>query len=378
VLLDLSAAFDTIDHDVLLNRLTSIFGIGGNVRDWFKSYLCNRTNRVKVAGELSDSQTLNFGLPQGSVIGPQSFSFYTHPIADIISEHKGVKYHFYADDIQLYISFNPRNKSEVDNALTTLTKCITAIKLWMDRNMLQLNETKTEFFILSNPRFQHSLSEVKLNIGSDVIAPSPTIKNLGVVFDKTLSMSNQVSSICSSISIHLRNLSRIRMFLDQSACQDAVRAIVTSRLDYANSLLYGITLKDSNRLQRMQNRAAKLIVKARKYDHATPLLRELHWLSIPNRIHFKLLTIVYKSFLDSTNLPSYITELIVPYTPNRTGLRSALDTRRLIVPHTRTKTGDKGFFAAGPSLWNNLPHHIRHAPTLATFQSLLKTYLFDN
>ncbi|XP_072039558.1 uncharacterized protein [Amphiura filiformis] len=135
------------------------------------------------------------------------------------------------------------------------------IKLWMDHNMLQLNETKTEFFVISSPRFEHSISEVRLNIGSDIIVPSSTIKNLGVVFDKTVSMSNQVSSICSSISFHLRNLSCIRMFLDQAACQDAVRAIITSRrLDYANSLLYGITSKDSNILQRLQNRAAKLIL----------------------------------------------------------------------------------------------------------------------
>ena len=244
--------------------------------------------------------------------------------------------------------------------------------------MLQLNETKTEFFVISSPRFEHCLSEVKLNIGSenDIVPPS-TIKNLGVVFDKKLSMSNQVSSICSSVSVHLRNLWRIRMFLDQSACQDAVRAIITSRLDYANSLLYGITSKDSNRLQRLQNRAAKLIFKARKYDHVTPLLHELHWLPIPGRIHFKLLTIVYKCFLDSAKSPSYITELIQPYIPSRGGLRSAQDTRLLIVPHTRTLTGDKGFFAAGPSLWNKLPHHIRHAPTLATFRSHLKTHLFD-
>jgi len=115
----------------------------------------------------------------------------------------------------------------------------------------------------------------------------------------------------------------------------------------------------------------------RHYDHVTHLLHELHWLPIPSRIHFKLLTIVYKCFLDSAKSPSYITELIQPYIPSRGGLRSAQDTRLLIVPHTRTLTGDKGFFAAGPSLWNKLPHHIRHAPTLATFRSHLKTHLFD-
>jgi hypothetical protein len=377
VLLDLSAAFDTIDHNIMLNRLSNDFGISGHVRHFFKSYLCNRTNRVKVAGEISDKQTLNFGLPQGSVIGPQFFSFYTHPIADIIKCYEHVKYHFYADDTQLYISFDPRNQSDLDNALRTLTSCITDIKYWMNHNMLQLNESKTEFYIISTSHFVNQLSDVTLNIGSEDIKPSSTIKNLGVVFDKTLTMTNQVSSICSSISLHLRHLSRIRMFIDQSTCQDAVRAIISSRLDYANSLLYGINDKDLKRLQRQQNRAAKLIFKARKYDHATPFLRDLHWLPIHARIHFKLLTIVFKCFMNSDNLPSYIRDLIKPYTPSRSGLRSAQDTRLAIIPRTRLATGDKGFYAAGPSLWNQLPSHIRHAPSLATFKSQLKTYLFD-
>jgi len=159
VLLDLSAAFDTIDHDCLLNRLSDIFGITGNVCKWFSSYLHNRTNRVKVASELSDPQILDFGLPQGSVIGPQGFSFYTHPVANIIQNYINVRYHCYADDTQLYISFDPRSQDEIDNALQTLTNCIAHIKTWMDDNMLQLNQSKIEVFILSSSYFKTVFSQ---------------------------------------------------------------------------------------------------------------------------------------------------------------------------------------------------------------------------
>ncbi|XP_072039778.1 uncharacterized protein [Amphiura filiformis] len=131
---------------------------------------------------------------------------------------------------------------------------------------------------------------------------------------------------------------------------DAVRAIITSRLDYANSLLYGIILHRKTQTDFNVYRPV-LPSKAKKYDHTTPLLHELHWLPtrVPSRILFKLLAIVYKCFMDSTTSPSYITELIhQPYIPSRSGLRSAQDNTLLIVPHTCTLTGDKAFFVAGP------------------------------
>lgn len=139
-----------------------------------------------------------------------------------------------------------------------------------------------------------------------------------------------------------------------------------------------ISTKDINRLQRLQNRAAKLVFRAKKYDHAAHLLRELHWLPVQSRIQFKLLTIIFKCFSDSSKSPAYITDLIQQYKPTRSGLRSAQDTRLLIIPRTQTAMGDKSFNIAGPTLWNNLPHHIRHAKSLATFRSLLKTHLFKN
>jgi len=167
------------------------------------------------------------------------------------------------------------------------------------------------------------------------------------------------------------------MFISQDTCHNAVRAIITSRLDYANSLLFGINSKLTQRLQRVQNRAAKLIFRCRKYDHVSPLIRELHWLTIQKRIHFKLLTIVFKCFTDSDNVPSYLTELTIQYVPTRPGLRSSQDTRLLTVPFTRTVAGANGFYAAAPKLWNSLPYYIRHASSLATFKSQLKSYLFD-
>ena len=263
---------------------------------------------------------------------------------------------------------------ETDRALSTLSACVSNIKAWMSKNMLLLNDEKTEFFVAANHRLLKTLSDVTITIGNTVIKPSSCVKNLGVIFDSTMSMSNHVSSICKTINFHLRNLSQVGIFIDEITCHHAVRALVTARLDYANSLLQGSSSKEIKRLQRLQNRAAKLIFKAKKYDHVSPLLRQLHWLPVQDRIDFKTLTIAYKCVTDSA--PSYLCELITPYQPNHSGLRSNSDSRIFKKPFTHLTAANKGFYTAAPSIWNELPSGIRHASSLSQFKTSLKTHLF--
>ena len=107
VLLYMSAAFDTVDHSILLHRLQTRFGMGGVVESWFSTYLHNRTVKVNVKNTFSKEHLLTYSLPQGSIIGPQGFKLYTAPVGDIIREY-GVYFHSYVDDIQLFAEFNPK------------------------------------------------------------------------------------------------------------------------------------------------------------------------------------------------------------------------------------------------------------------------------
>ena len=138
--------------------------------------------RVKIANNYSDPQTLDYGLPQGSCVGPQMFSYYTHPLSDIIKHHSGVKFHFYADDTQLYMCVDPRKPGETDRALSTLSACVSNIKAWMSKNMLLLNDEKTEFFVAANHRLLKTLSDVTITIGNTVIKPSSCVKKTLVLF----------------------------------------------------------------------------------------------------------------------------------------------------------------------------------------------------
>ena len=153
-----------------------------------------------------------------------------------------------------------------------------------------------------------------------------------------------------------------------------MRALVLSRLDYANSLLAGCNTGDIKRLETLQNKAARIIFRVPRLESATPLLNTLHWLPVKKRIIFKTLLYVYKVL--NGLAPAYLTQFISLYTVPREGLRSAKDTLRLNVPKTQLKISDGSFSSFGPKNWNKLPVPIRTSQTVANYKTQLKTHLF--
>ena len=143
IMLDMSSAFDTVDHTILIQRLNSL-GIKGTALDWFISYLSERSQYVRIGSSTSGLTTMKFGVPQGSVGGPLLFSLYMQPISMIFHKHR-ISYHCYADDIQLYLSFQP-TMSSLTSAITKLETCLQDLKTWLVSNGLKLNDDTTEFF----------------------------------------------------------------------------------------------------------------------------------------------------------------------------------------------------------------------------------------
>lgn len=175
----------------------------------------------------------------------------------------------------------------------------------------------------------------------------------------------------------LYNLRRIRKYLDKDSAETIVHALVTTKLDYCNGLLFGLPECQIAKLQKIQNACARLVCNAPKFCHITPLLYSLHWLPIAQRIEFKILLIVYKSLIGQT--PSYISEMLkLKSVTHSHNLRSTGDSLLLQIPTCMTKVtlGDRAFYCGAPKLWNNLPLHIRNATSLDIFKNRLKTYLF--
>ena len=201
LLLDLSAAFNTIDHGILLSRLTQKYGFCETVLDWFSSYLSGRSQFVSVNGGSSTKRDLHYGVPQGSVLGPLLFLLYTAPLADVIRKH-GMNYD----------SFQSSVVHETEAAKAKMEVCIQDLYAWMSFNMLKLNTDKTELLVL-NAKHRPWPPITSVSVCDDVIMPSLSARNIRVVFDSNLSMETHIDTTCKATLFHLRNLSRICKYL---------------------------------------------------------------------------------------------------------------------------------------------------------------------
>ena len=233
-LLDLSAAFNTIDHTTRLRRLDDWCGVTGKAVDWFKSYLTGRCQRIRLG--LSSKAYLKFGVPQWYVISPLLFTLYTTPLSSMISGHT-IPHHLYADDSQVYVSFASGDSAA---ALNGLQSCLASLHSWMSTNKLKLNPDKTEFLLIGNERQRSKyLSIFPIELFGVKTNPPQSARNLGVIFDKNFTFRSYISAGCSPCLYHIRDLQHNRHHLDLDSAKLLATALVSSCLDYCNSLLYG-------------------------------------------------------------------------------------------------------------------------------------------
>jgi len=280
-------------------------------------------------------------------------------------------YHLYADDSQIY-KFSYFN--QISNVVTSTEMCVAKVKKWMTVNKLKLNDDKTETILFKNPKVCQGTLDVKLNINDTIITSSKTVKDLGVLLDNDLSMQSQVSSLCRNMYFKLKQIGSVRPFLTTDVAATLVTSLVLSKLDYCNSTLSGINIDEIHKLQVVQNNAARMVMKKRKREHITPVLKELHWLPVKQRIHYKHALMCYKCL--NGLAPDYLSQLLEVYRPNR-ALRSSNDQTLLRISNRKYKIcGERSFSYFGPKVWNDLPKHVRQAENVNIFKRKLKHHLF--
>jgi hypothetical protein len=381
-LLDLSAAFDTIDHSILLNRLQNCFGIHDIALKWFTSYLSSRSFSVLSNGIKSPSLPVTCGVPQGSVLGPLLFIIYTTPLSSLLSA-SSISHHLYADDTQLFISFSPQSFS---STIQSLQDTISAVANWMSANLLCLNQSKSEFMVIGLPKQLSKLDKPSLSMPDNtILLPVDSARNLGIIFDSNLSFSNQISALTKSCYYHIRDLRRIRNCLNTETAKIIATSLVHSKLDYCNSLYLNLPSSLLNRLQLIQNAAARAVTHTRKHQHITPVLKSLHWLKIHERIHYKIISLTYNALQFCQ--PTYIHNLLNIQQTRPTRSSDFITLERPSNP-SRLKITDRSFYFHAPSLWNSLPTSLRYRSSNSQpdsvlslspkqFHSKLKTYLFN-
>ena len=166
-------------------------------------------------------------------------------------------------------------------ALKKVELCIAEVAAWLTKNRLKLNREKSEAIVFFPPKHRDSLPvDVYITVAGHRIQPSSCVRNLGVQFDSNLKMEHQIVNTVKSCYYQIRNIGRIRPHLTEESCKTLVLALVTSRLDYGNALLHGLPQRALQRLQKVQNCAARLITRTWKYEHITPVLQRLYWLPV--------------------------------------------------------------------------------------------------
>ena len=204
VLLDLSAAFDTVDHKVLLEWLNATIGIRGSALRWFASYLTNRSQRVTIEQSVQKVLLGLWHTPR-FILGPLLFTIYESKLFEIVKCNLP-SIHAYADDTQLYLSFSPKCTSSSDDAVESMERCMRDIKAWMVTDKLKLNDGKTELMLIGTTQQLAKVNVSGSRIGDTIITPVAVTKNLGTWFDENMPVISNVNQTCKSSYFHLYNI----------------------------------------------------------------------------------------------------------------------------------------------------------------------------
>ena len=291
VCLDLSAAFDTVNHSILKSVMEHYFGLKDTTLKWLSTYISNRQFFVKIGSSLSYAHTINFSVPQGSILGLVLFSCYVSTLPEVTKQSSDTIILGYADDHAFTQAFTQK-----DTLVKQLVEeKVNRIKSWMSMNHLQMNNTKTEFITFGTTYLLNKKNLDSITFGDTTVKSSKTIKFLGVLLDETLSFKQHVAAHAKSALYGIHLIKNVRKYLTMATTKMLMCTLVLSQLDCLNSILINTSLTTTKPYQKIKNQAARIIYKKTKWTSATSSMKQLHWLPIRYRCHFKLLTIVYKT-----------------------------------------------------------------------------------
>ena len=364
IFIDLKKAFDTIDHKILLRKLAS-YGIDHRAKKWFDSYLSDRQQKCVVNGELSGARAVTCGVPQGSLIGPLLFLIYINDLPNCLSKALP---RMYADDTSISIAAS--SLPELESALNTE---LAYLHEWLNVNKLSLNIAKTELMLIGSRRrlsattTGHSLT---VQIKGHEIDRVPHTKSLGVHIDQNLSWSKHVNETAKIVSSGIGALKRLRPFICKDTAILLYRALIEPYFDYCCPVWDGLSYELADKLQKLQNRAIRVITKSDHYSSATALRGELGWDNLCTRRKKQKLKLMFKTL--NAQSPEYLKGLFMPFSTDN-GLRNS--DNKLALPKPRTNFLKRSFCYNGAQLWNSLPSNVRAIRSFTKFKNKIDRQL---
>ena len=359
--LDLSKAFDLVDHDILLKKL-KLYKVDQSVYSWFSSYLENRLQQTHVSGVSSDLKQVVSGVPQGSILGPLLFLIF---INDLPLAIKHSTTDIFADDTTLSV-----HNSSLNQIAESLTCDLVNVNSWCDLNRMSINVAKTKTMVVSSKpnanRIQNHLPFIELN--NENIKYSSEEKLLGITIDRTLSWDKHVEIVLKKCNSLLYLLSRIKIFLTVPMRKLFFNAYILPHLDYCCVIWGNCNITQEDKLIRFQKRAARLILDK---DFTTPsksLFSELNWLTFPKRVKFQKAVLLYKIFNGLS--PDYLRNIFTFTSDIHERTLRSSSQFQLYSPRPNTELFRKSFVYSGSIIWNSLPYYVKNANSVIHFKQL--------
>ena len=362
--IDFRKAFDVVDHSVLIKKL-SMYRIEDQSLLWFISYLNNRQQAVNSDQGLSDFTQVEYGVPQGSILGPTLFLLF---INDLPLFLKHCPSDFYADDATYHTSNKCQKIIEndiQDDGNISIT--------WSKKNKMFVHFDKTFYMLLGTRQRLANSHHLSINIDNCQINQTSEHKLLGIHIDDKLTWTTHIDHLCSAISSKISLLKQLSSYVTKGIQMKFYQGYILPLIDYG-SVTWGSTSSyNLERLSKLQKRAARVILKA---DYTTPsndMFKELGWLSIRERLTYNKAVLTYKALNNLT--PEYITTMLKPVSETHDrALRSSAN-GTLAVPRSRTSLFDRSFSYSAPRLWNSFPDSVRNSSSLSDFKQKLKHIL---
>ena len=360
IFLDLSKAFDLVDHTVLKNKLSDFY-LSDSTLSWFSSYLEFRSQKVVVSGISSESLPIVTGVPQGSVLGPLLFLIYIndlpksleHTVADI-----------FADDTSISTA-----DSSLDVVQDKLTSDLEHVTNWCDANRMSINIDKTKIMYISTKRKMKLFSsdEHSLHLNDSMFTCSTEETVLGVVIDNTLSWTSQCEKVLKRCNSLLYLLARIKSFLPISSRKMFYNAYILPHLDYCCILWGNCNASLEDKLIKFQKRAARLILDKDFDTPSNELFLELSWMRFPERVAFQKAIQMYKIF--NNQAPDYLNDMFIPTSEIHPRCLRSSTNCQLYLPRPNTENYKRSFTYSGSNIWNSLPANVKTAQSVQTFKS---------